>query len=265
MLKKLLKYDLKDAFNKVIIIYATLSLLLAGAYRLFSLFDEIFLWDIVAKICFGASISMAVTLIINIIIHAWVNFTQSVYGDRGYLTHTLPVKKCTIYASKVLSAMLCLLIAVLVSAIVLFILLYCGEIVELLEQLSFMISEAYETNLWTLVLVIVLELFLQIFSLIQMGLIGIILGHRRQNGKRGFSFLFGGIAYLISQGILLIGMLGVCLLDQDMLTVFFSGSDVMEASVLKSFMLCAIVIYAIIGVVGYLVATKFFSKGVDLD
>lgn len=265
MLKKLLKYDLKDAFNKVIIIYATLSLVLAGAYRLFALFDEILIWEVVAKICFGASISMAVTLIINIIIHAWVNFTQNVYGDRGYLTHTLPIPKRTIYTSKLLSVMICLLIAVLVSALSLFILLYSGELLEILEELSVVVSGAYQINLYVLVLVIVLEIFLQFLATIQMGLVGIILGHRMQSAKRGFSFLYGGIAYLLSQGVALVGLLAVAFVNDDFMRMLFTASNTMEASLLKTVMLCAIVIYAIINLIGYFVAVKLFNKGVNID
>ncbi len=265
MLKKLIKYDLKDAFNKVIIIYATLALMLAGAYRLFSLFDDIFVWDIVAKVCFGASISMAVTLIINIVIHTWVNFCVSAYGDRGYLTHTLPIQKSTIYTSKVLSSMICLLVAVLVGAVSLFVLLYSEQTVELYKQLSLVVSETYETSMAALFITMAFEIFFQTFALIQAGLIGIILGQRMQNGKRGFSFLFGGIAYTIFQGIALFGLLIGALFKEGMITFLFAASDTMEAGILKTLLLIAIVVYALIDVLAFLLAIKFFNKGVNLD
>ncbi len=265
MLKKLIKYDLKDAFNKVILIYATLALTLAGAYRLFSLFSEIFLWEIVAKICFGACISMAVTLIINVVIHAWVNFSLSVYSDRGYLTHTLPIKKSTIYTSKVLSSMICLLISVLIAGIAIFILLYSDKTVELYKQLSIIVNETYEVGMVALFITIAIEIFFQTFALIQAGWVGIILGQRMQNGKRGFSFLFGAVTYIIFQWFAVVGILIASLFKEGMLKTIFTASDVIEVGVLKILLIGAIVIYAIIDVLAYLIAIKLFNKGVNLE
>ncbi len=264
MLRKLLKYDITDALNRVILIYGGLALLCALAFRFFDLFSESPLWGFVSKFCFGAAISMAVTMLINVIIHTWVNFKTTVYGDRGYLTHTLPITKRTIYNSKLLSAFCALALGIMVTLITLFILLFSDAYVEIIKELFGTVSEIYQVDASVLLIVVAAEILVQTFALIQSGLIGIILGHRRQNAKGGLSFLFGVVAYLISQGTALLIMLAAALVKQDMLSFFFS-TEPPTISVIKAFLLAGILAYGAANVIFYLIATKLFNKGVDLD
>lgn len=264
MLRKLLKYDLKDSFNKVILIYGSLAVVLAAAYRFFNLFADIPLWDFISSFCFGAAISMAISTIINIVIHTWVNFNISVYGDRGYLTHTLPVHKRTIYHSKLLSAFLSLLAGVVILLIVFLFLLFSDDYAQIIKELFGTISKVYQIDIGILLTVIALELLVQTFSLIQSGLIGSILGHRMQSGKRGFSFLYGCLLYFASQGLALIGLLGCALLKRDMLSVFYSTQPP-SVSVIKSIMVSAVIVYALVNVLFYFMAIKTFRKGVNLE
>ena len=50
------------------------------------------------------AVIVAFNIIINNVLRFWVRFRQTMYGDESYLTHTLPVEKNTLYASKMLSA-----------------------------------------------------------------------------------------------------------------------------------------------------------------
>ena len=264
MLRKLLKYDITDALNRVILIYGGVALLCALAYRLFDLFPDSALWDFVSGFCFGAAISMAVTMLINVIIHAWVNFKTTVYGDRGYLTHTLPITKRTVYNSKLLSAFCALALGIAVTLITLLILLFSDAYLEIIKELFGAVSEIYQMDVSVLLIVVAAELLVQTFALIQSGLIGIILGHRFPNAKGGLSFVFGLIAYMISQGTALIIMLAAALVKRDMLSVFFS-TEAPTVSVIKAFLLVGIIAYAAVNVIFYFVATKTFNKGVNLD
>ena len=101
MLAKLLKYDLKKQI-KIFLIFDGLAILFAILARLLANNNIVFV-DILGNIFAGAMWEMAINSIINTIIRAWANFSQTLYGDASYLTHTLPVKASAVYWSKVLT------------------------------------------------------------------------------------------------------------------------------------------------------------------
>src|SRR5574344_1912963 len=100
MLLKVLKYDLKFTYKNLIIFY-TLSLVFALLGRICSIFDTSGIMLILSKINNGITISMIVSVIINNLMRVWARLVLNFYKDESYLTHTLPVKKSTLYLSKV--------------------------------------------------------------------------------------------------------------------------------------------------------------------
>ena len=99
MLKKLLKYDLKNNF-KILIIFYGLSIFFAVLTRILFSIENSFIIDIIAKISSGVTISMIFNIIINNIMGLWGRTRNNFYGDESYLTHTLPVDRKTLYLSK---------------------------------------------------------------------------------------------------------------------------------------------------------------------
>ena len=55
------------------------------------------LTTILDKIMSGAFISLSISVIITCLIRIWVRFNVTLYKDESYLTHTLPIKRETIY------------------------------------------------------------------------------------------------------------------------------------------------------------------------
>ena len=107
MLKKLLKYDLKNVY-KVLIVFYILSLFFAILARIFLNIENSFILNVIGKICSGVTISMIANILINNLMRLWVRFKTNLYSDESYLTHTLPVDKKTLYLSKIFSAVLSL-------------------------------------------------------------------------------------------------------------------------------------------------------------
>ena len=105
MLGKLLKYDLKWVYKLVIIFY-TLAFIFSVIGRSLGKIENSLVFDILSKIAFGFAISMMVSSLINSLIRLWVRFVRNIYKDESYLTHTLPVKKQQIFASKVISGII---------------------------------------------------------------------------------------------------------------------------------------------------------------
>lgn len=130
MLKKCLKYDVQSVIRIWWILAATMlgAALIAGlAFRGFtealshpdtdSVIEIIAIFGILgAGLCL---LAMVAALVVSVIIVYWRTYTHF-FTDEGYLTFTLPVKRSTLYLSKVLTATL-----VEVVTVVIFILGVC--------------------------------------------------------------------------------------------------------------------------------------------
>ena len=102
MLKKLLKYDLIYKY-KVLIIFYVISIIVSILTRITTIDNPSLAILVINKILCGTVIAFVVNIIVNTLMRSWVRFKSNVYGDESYLTHTLPVKKETIYLSKTFS------------------------------------------------------------------------------------------------------------------------------------------------------------------
>lgn len=265
MLKKLLKYDLKWVF-KVVIVFYLLALFFAILTRLFFGMNNSFMMNIVAQICSGTTISMIVSIIINNFMRLWVRFKNNFYGDESYLTHTLPVEKRTLYISKILSSIITLFISTFVILLTLFVAYYSKENMEMVNNLLLSIASSYNFSTMGLVVVLFILLFLEFLNLLQSGYTGIILGHKFNSGKIGFSVLFGFITYIVTQLLVLLIVYILGLFNGNIMNLFLTTNlDVINISVIKTIVLFAILIYLLLFVVVYIVNFKLFKKGVNVD
>lgn len=129
MLRKLLKYDLENIY-KILVVFYTLAIFFAILTRIFLNIENSFIMEIIGKICSGTTIAMIVNILINNLLRIWVRFRSNFYGDESYLTHTLPVKKETLYLSKFLTFIITLFTSFLVLGASLFIAYYSKENLE---------------------------------------------------------------------------------------------------------------------------------------
>ena len=133
MLGKLLKYDLKDLLKSISVFYI-LSFIGAVLTRIFCSLTNTIIIEIIKQVCMGFMFSMLASSLINTLMRNWVRFKQTLYGDESYLTHTLPVKKSTLYLSKVLCGIITMLTSTLVIAVTILICYYSKENIELLKN-----------------------------------------------------------------------------------------------------------------------------------
>lgn len=263
MLKYLLKYDLKNVF-KVLIIFYALAIFFAGLTRLFFSIENSFFWNIIGQICGGVTISMIFNIVINNLMRLWARFKQNFYGDESYLTHTLPVTKGTLYASKTVTALFTLLLSVAVSALALCIAYYSKENLAALKAFLLPVADAFDSSIVWMLLMVLLVLFLELLNALQCGFIGIILGHRMNSGKSGFSVLWGFLIYIGSQALVVIPIGVLAIFRQDFMNLFFTNTAV-ELSTVKAIIYLATAVYALLAAVGYFVGRKLFQKGVNVD
>lgn len=263
MLNKVIKYDLKYVY-KVLIVFYILSLLFALFTRIFWGFDNSKVLNVLGYIASGTTIAFIFNILINNIIRLWSRFVLNVYKDESYLTHTLPVSKKTIYLSKFLSSIITVFTSVVVILISLFIAYYSKENMQILKDSLTFIAFTYDSSVIKLLLVVFIVFFLEILFLVQAGYLGIIVGHRANNGKMVKSIIYGFIFYIISQMILLLIMLVFGLFNPNIMNLFITNENP-EIDVFKKIMYFGIVIYTILLIIYYVICVKLFEKGVNVE
>lgn len=263
MLKKLLKYDLKNVY-KVLVVFYLLSFFFAVLTRLFLYVDNSFIFEIIGKICSGTTIAMFFNIIINNMMRLWVRFKTNFYSDESYLTHTLPVDKKTLYLSKTLTSIITLITSALVICLSLFIAYYSKENILLVKNLLLPLATVYDSTIIAIILEFILVLFLEIMNMIQSGYVGIVLGHKRNNNKMAFSILFGFITYLLTQVFVILVVFLFALFNQDLMNLFYTV-DVLSISTIKTCIYLAIFVYTLNIFILYFVNIKLFNKGVNID
>lgn len=263
MLKKLLKYELPGIF-KFLSIFYVLSLLFSILTRLFLGIENSLVALIIGEIFRGAAISMMFSILINNFMRIWVRFRQNLYGDEAYLTHTLPVQKQTVYACKMVTALITMLVSLLVIFSSLLIMLCTGSFMEALKTVIQSVIENFNGNIWLLAAAFVLILFLEFVYILQSGFTGLILGHQKSNQKIGCSVLFGFLFYLAGQLVVLLAMGILALCSQEFKALLLSNRMPGLKTISLVLWVCALV-YGILIVVGWVANARWLKNGVDVE
>ena len=261
MLKKILKYDLIYMYRCLFIFYG-LAIFFSILTRIFLNIEGAMIWNIIGKICSGTAISMMVSILMNNILRLWARFTTNLYGDESYLTHTLPVKKTTLYAAKMLCTIITMVTSFAVVLLSIAIAYYTKERYDMFINM-FIYKDG---TIWDLLLV-VLVFVLQILVTTQLGYTGITLGNRRVNLKIAFSFIYGFVSYAIAQLVMFGAIVIKASFDKDLKSMLFVAKNNMEPmdDTIKSLMIYAGVVYFLIVVVTWIINNKLFAKGVNVE
>lgn len=257
MLKKLLKYDLKWSYKALIIFYI-LSIIFAMLTRIFLNIQEGILFSIIGKIMQGITITLLINILINNILRIWARTIKNFYSDEAYLTHTLPIKKETLFLSKVLTTIITLLTSTLVIVISLLICYYSKENIEILKNILNQINISNITIIST-----ILIFYLEILFLILTGITAIILGYKQNNNKLLKSVLFGLIIYFTMQTLILVIIFIIGLFNQQIMNLFKTNN--ITPNLLKQMLSLSTIIYIIYNIILYIIGKNTFKKGVNID
>ena len=258
MLGKLLKHDLKNTL-KFIFIFYTITIFLSILTRLFINTDTPFITFLIGRILSGTVISMFASILINCVMRLWLkSFAQGVYGDESYLTHTLPVTKTQIYLSKFLTSLIVAALSICVIIAAAFIAYYTDARWEMLKRMLFI----GDTGIITVLAAVLV--FLEFMNLIQCGFTGIILGHRQNRGKAGFSVLFAVIVETASQIAVIIFAGCAALFSADFKQLFTATATITQ-DVLYPVFAVDIAIYVLIIAFIALLNIRLLKKGVDVE
>lgn len=262
MFLKVLKYDLKFDYKNLIIFYI-LSLFFALTGRICSLFDNSGIMLIISKINNGIVIAMFVNIVINNLLRVWARFVLNFYKDESYLTHTLPVEKNILYLSKIVSGIITMLSSTIVIILCLFICYYSKENIELLKSSIDFVANMYESSVASFITRVFFLVFTELTFILITGYLGIIIGHKSNNGKMLKSCIYGFIFYMLSSLLVLLSVYVSGLFNSDIMNLFTSTNIMM--SVFKMLIFIVTIVYFILIIIEYLVGLKEINKGVNID
>ena len=263
MLGKLLKYDLKWIYKLVGVFYI-LAFISSVIGRGLNSIENSVVFSIAAQIVYGFAISMMVSSLINCLMRTWVRFIRNIYKDESYLTHTLPVEKKTIYASKVLAAIICTFTTLVVAIVCLFICYYSKANLQALKSILELAASTYDTTVLNLLLLITITLFVEILFIILIGFVGIILGHKSNQNKMAKSIIIGFVLYAITQVVTFV-IIGIIGLVNPSIMNLINTTDVIDINAVKNVIYLAIGIYTVYTIFYYILGKKQLEKGVNVE
>ena len=263
MLKKLLKYDLIWTY-KLIVVFYILALIFSVIGRLLSSIENSLVFLVLAKIANGAAISMMASSLINCLMRTWVRFTRNIYKDESYLTHTIPVEKKTIYASKAISALICTFTTTLLIILCLFICYYSPTNIETLKSILELAASTYDTTVIKLLLLIITVIFLEIMFIILIGFVGIIIGHKSNQKKMAKSIIIGFALYMATQVVTLLLIYIFGLFNPNVMNLI-NTTDIINIEAIKTVMYAGIGIYILYIIFYYILGKKQLEKGVNVE
>ena len=186
------------------------------------------------------------------------------YKDESYLTHTMPVQRKTIYASKVLAALITIFTTTLVALVCLFICYYSEANMEILKTLLELAASTYNTTVVKLLLLITVVIYLEVMFMVLIGYTGIILGYKTNQNKMVKTLVFSFVLYMLTQVVTLVVIFIYGLFNPNVMNII-NTTDILNIDAIKSVMYVGIGTYAVYIIFYYFLGKKQLEKGVNVD
>lgn len=264
MLNKLLKYDLKYMIKNMTVFYI-LAIFFAITTRILFNIEQSVIINIIGQISSGCMIAMVANILINTMMRSWVRFRDSLYKDEAYLTHTLPVTKNELYNSKFIQTLIFFFISFIVILISLFIAYYSKDNWLVLTDYIKTITTGLNMSTSFFFIMFITLIFLEVFNAIQCGFYGMILGYKKNNGKLGYSVLFGFIIYLLAQTLVLALVFVYGLFDSSVMELFKTATISIDVQAFKVLAIVASLLYLVIIFIMSILCKKKLNKGVNIE
>ena len=264
MLNKLLKYDLKYMIKAMTVFYI-LAIFFAILTRILFEVEQSVIIHLIGQISLGCMVSMIFNILINTMMRSWARFRDSLYKDESYLTHTLPVTKNDLYNSKFIQTLIFFFIGFIVILLSLFITFYSKDTWLVITNYIKTITTGLNMSTAFFIVIAIILIFLEVFNAIQCGFLGIILGHRRNNSKVGYSVLFGFIFYLLSQTLVLGLVFVYGIFNPSVMELFKTATINIDVSAFKSLAIVSSILYIIIILTMSIICKKLLNKGVNIE
>ena len=186
-----------------------------------------------------------------------INSFFDFYGDRSYLTHTLPIPEYRLLLSKFLTILITTLTTIIIGVASLLFAHANPEFFEFAHQL--LNSNGIVSTIFKYILPLLILIYLEFIFVIQCGIIGIIIGHRFNNRKILLSLITGFTIYIIANIFIMTSMLLASIFNS-----IFTNNELLPET-LTIFLYGGIIIYGIYNIAIYAGSLKLLQHGIDLQ
>lgn len=267
MLRKLLKYEFKGN-GKIMFPFYGLILILAVMTKLFNGIN-IQQFSTLGEIAFGVvafsyGLTMASVMILTVFLIIQ-RFSKTVYGDEGYLTHTLPVKSRDIIISKTIAAIAWMALSGIVAMISVAIMAFYPDFFKDFTSAykafaAEMGQEGIRQIFGTLGYMTIVSILAAI-SGIMMIYMSISIGQLFKKKLMGSIAAFLGVSFISS---IIVGFIGNSPIA-DMIEVMMNNDTASVIAGMNTLMLFLSVFYIIKIAIYYLVTNHLMTKKLNLE
>lgn len=286
MLKKLIKYDLKDLFSITWIFYlliltTSILLFIFNQYEL----DKKYMYLNGIYGVIGLSLIILLILLLGFVIYKIENrFNKNIYSDEGYLTNTLPISQSKLYFSKILSSIIFLFsseaiitISYSIGLAYIFTKFSCFNnlgnacSLSLIESLIQDYSYLLNINPILVLILFLLFIFFEVLMIILSGYNGIIKNYLNNTPKKIKSVIYSILFYLLSSLVILFIIYIVSKINPDISKVLsmkpseINNNIIIYKKAIKT--IFSIVLLSSIGINILLIfnGNRLFNKGINLE
>lgn len=265
MLTKLLKYDLKNLFKKLLPIYIVSLAICSVTDIVLIITDKIHTLDFISGIMIFISVLLIILTPIAAFVYSIVDFNDKLVKDEGYLTHTLPVKKSSIVLSKLISSIITFatsIISSIISLIALTISHYdsYGTILNEISDGINYITNSMGALFTTLMILTIISGYigslLNIFA-------SISLGQMHNGNKTLFAVIWYIATYYVMQIITTLITLIPLLFNKDLWTQLEMDNPPIDT--LNLFLGLSLVLSIIFSIIFYIITNKILDKKLNLE
>ena len=265
MFNKLLKYDLKYIFNSPLATLAAATLLSAVIARLVDLWEAP-IADGIVLVAENFTFSLAIAAVINCMTRIGVGFKYKLFGDEAYLTHTLPVKKSTIYNSKFISALLAMVVSAIVgiASVAFAYNLAPSDLAASLETQLSVAAQIFDLPVPAYLAALAFLIALELMLVLAVSFTSMLVGHRKSDRRALRTSLTTILAYLAAQLLVVAALFTYALINRDAMSIF-TGAKLEHIATVKSLFEVGILAYSLDLLILYRLDLYLLEKGVNID
>lgn len=265
MLTKLLKYDLKNLFKKLLPVYLVSLAICSITDIMLIITDKISALDFVSGLMLVFSILLIILTPIAAFVDSIIDFNSKLVKDEGYLIHTLPVKKSSIVISKIIASIITL-VASFISSIISLVVLTISHYdyySTILNDIGDIIEMASNSMGILFIILILLNISIGFILNLLNIFASISLGQMHNGNKTLFSVIYYIATYYVMQIITSLIILMPMLLNSNLWKQM--EMDIPPRNTLNLFLGLSLILSIASSVIFYVITTKVLDKKLNLE
>lgn len=263
MLSKLLKYEVKATARLFIPLYFAVLIMgiinrLINPFEVLEKSKSFNLQAVVSLMSIFLYFALIVTVVVMTFIMVIQRFYKNLISDEGYLMFTLPVKTTHLVTSKLLVAMMWILISIctVVASI-----LIVAKVDNLFGEIAKLYNSIYVNMGFTGIILVIICPLIAISYSINMIYDAIALGHLFTKQKILASFGAYLVLYIIGQIVGAISFVTLAVTNK----ALFENNVNLSPSQINSFIIFIMAVYGLLSLANYIITNVVLKKKLNLE